>query len=428
MKKRFNKLASVLICIAFAVFLLFIKDNMGVLWGIICNFASILTPFVYAFGIAYILNFPFRFLYTKVFGRIKANWFQKFIKPISLLTTYIIVFGIISFMFATLLPQLSENISGLLKNLPGYYSSFSANAESALQWFAGHGIDVTGFEYFNSSISDEVNKLLSTENLNNLSTAVISTVINTSMFFYNLIMALILSVYMLASKNFLLHQLKRFATAFLPTPWMPTIYEIIDVTDDKCGKFLVGKILDSTIIGILCFITMTIIGLPYALLISVIVAVCNIIPFFGPFIGGIPSAMLLFMISPLDCLIFVIMIFILQQIDGNIIGPKIVGSQVGLVGFWSLFSVLVAGGLFGLPGMILGTPIFAAVYTLLGKKVKNRINMKGENAQRVLEMDVLNSTSLTNINVKKVKKPSKSSAKKDDTDTKDSSESNNADK
>lgn len=399
MKKRFNKLASVLICITFAIFLLFIKDKVDVLWDVICNFTTILTPFIYAFGIAYILNFPYRFLSKKVFGKIKAKWFQKFVKPLSLFTTYIVILGLISFIFATLIPQLTENVTLLIKNFPKYTATFTSNMKVLLDWFASHGIDVTSIENFNSFIGEKLSTLISLENFTNIS----NMVINTGIVFYNWIMGLILSVYMLASKNFLLSQVKRFTTAFLPTKWMPTIFEIIDVTDDKCGKFMVGKILDSTIIGILCFITMTIIGLPYAPLISVIVAVCNIIPFFGPFIGGIPSAALLLMISPIHCLVFVIMIFILQQIDGNLIGPRIVGSRVGLVGFWSLFSVLVAGGLFGIAGMILGTPIFAAIYTLVGKKVRSRITMKGENAQRVLETNVLNSTNLTNIKVNKIK-------------------------
>lgn len=405
MKKRFNKLASVLICITFAVFLLFIKDKVDVIWQVICNFATVLTPIIYAFAIAYILNFPYRFLSKKVFGKIKAKRFQKFVKPISLLLTYIVVLGLISYMFATLIPQLTENITLLVKNFPKYSETFSENMKILLDWLAAHGIDVTSLESLNSFIGDFLSKIFSPEIITNIS----SMVINTSIVFYNWIIGLILSVYMLASKDFLLNQVKRFATAFLPTPWMPTIFEIIDVTDDKCGKFMVGKILDSTIIGILCFITMTVIGLPYALLISVIVAVCNIIPFFGPFIGGIPSAALLLMISPIHCVVFVIMIFVLQQIDGNFIGPRIVGSKVGLVGFWSLFSVLVAGGLFGVPGMILGTPIFAAIYTLVGKKVRSRIAMKGENAQKVLDTDVLNSTNLTNIKVSnlKIKKHSK---------------------
>ena len=178
--------------------------------------------------------------------------------------------------------------------------------------------------------------------------------------------------------------------------------------------------MDSTIIALLCFICMTLLNLPYALLISVIVGICNIIPFFGPFIGGISSVLLLLIIDPWACLKFVIMIFILQQIDGNLIGPKVVGSQVGLAGFWSLFSVIVAGGLFGVEGMILGTPIFAAIYTILGKIVKSRIAAKGDNATRVLSMHMGNDTKLTNFSSGNKRKKEKE--KPDNSESDDSKE------
>ncbi len=402
MKKRFNKIASILICITFAVFLLFIKDKVDYIWGAICTFASILTPFIYAFGIAYILNFPFRFLQKKVFGRINNELFQRKInKPLSLLLTYVFFLGLISFLIAILIPQLSENISILVQNVPSYIKSFNTTTNDMLTWAHNtYNLDISFFDGINKAVTDFLSSLTNIDTITNIYTAALST----ASFFYNWVMAFILSAYMLGSKEFLFAQLKRVGAAFLPTKWLPTIYEIIDVSDDKCGKFLVGKILDSTIIGVLCFICMTILGLPFAPLISVLVAICNIIPFFGPFIGGIPSATLLFLIDPIDCLEFVIMIFILQQIDGNIIGPKVVGSQVGLIGFWSLFSVMVAGGMFGIAGMILGTPIFAAIYTLVGRKTKSRVIMKGENAQRVINMPVVKSGDLTNMKAKVIKK------------------------
>lgn len=417
MKKRFNKLASVLICITFAVFLLFIKDQFGVIWEVICNVASVLTPVLYGFAIAYILNFPYRFLRNKVFGKIKSKSFQKFNKPLSLVLTYVIVLGLVTFMVANMIPQLYQSITGLVTDFPSMLSTFKDNTSDFVNWLSNYGINISEIESVNTYIGDQLSQVLSVDNLNKISNLLIPAVTNTAMFFYNWIIGIILSVYMLASKEFLTKQLKRFCTAFLPTKWMPTIYEIISVTDNKCGKFLVGKILDSTIIGVLSFICMTILGIPYALLISVIVGVCNIIPFFGPFISAIPCGLLLLMISPIDCLKFVIMVFILQQIDGNFIGPKIVGSQVGLAGFWSLFSVIIAGGLFGVEGMILGTPIFAAIYTLLGKVVRRRVNMKGDNAKRVLEMPVIQPNGITNI---KAKKQKKSKNKEEDSDSSDS--------
>lgn len=402
MKKRFNKLTGILICITFAVFLLFLKDNIDDIWKWICVFAGVLTPFIYAFGIAYILNFPFRFLENKVFGKIKAKWFQKVKKPLALALTYVIVFGLLGFFLSIIIPQLSTNVSVLVKHIPDYVRSFKNITTGITSWINERfNLNVSFLDSFNKLVADTIKSL---SNIPAMSQKVYSAAVSTANFFYNWTMALILSAYMLGSKDFLCRQLKKFGAAFLPTKWLPTIYEIIDVSDDKCGKFMVGKILDSTIIGLMVFLYMSVRGLPYALLISVIVAVCNIIPFFGPFIGGIPSATLLLLVNPAYCIEFIIMIIVFQQIDGNLIGPKIVGSQVGLVGFWSIFSVIVAGGLFGLPGMILGTPIFAAIYTLVGKKMRNRIDMKGENARRVIEMNVVRSSSLTNMKTKVIKK------------------------
>ena len=417
MKKRFNKLASVLICITFTIFLLFIKDNVGYIWDFICTVATVLTPIVYGFGIAYVLSFPYLFLHNKVFGRIKKKWFQKFNKPLSLILTYVIVIGLVSYLFANLIPQLSESISGLFTDFPSIIKSFKENSAATIQWLSSFGIDTTPYLDINNTIANHLSEFFNIENFNDLSGVLINASFSTVKFFYNWIIGLIISVYMLASKDFLISQVKRFLTAFLPTKVMPTLYEIVRVTDDKCGKFLVGKVLDSTIIALLCFICMTLLNLPYALLISVIVGICNIIPFFGPFIGGIPSALLLLIIDPWACLKFVIMIFILQQIDGNLIGPKVVGSQVGLAGFWSLFSVIVAGGLFGVEGMILGTPIFAAIYTILGKIVKSRIAAKGDNATRVLSMHMGNDTKLTNFssgNKRKKEKEKPENSESDD--------------
>lgn len=404
MKKQFNKLAGWLICIVFAVFLLYLKDNMGYIFSGIGTFLSILTPFIYAFGIAYIMNFPYRFFRKKVFGKINIRWFQKINKGVSLVVSYVIVLGLISLLISVTLPQVSHNLNNLVKNIPSYVNSFETYTKGVSEWIKVHfGLDLSIFDNLSHFLIQKAKELSSMENVGNVFSAVTGTI----SFFYNWIMALVLSIYMLVNKEFLSNQLKRLGAAFLPTKWMPTIYEIINVSDEKCGKFLVGKILDSAIVGIMCFICMMIVNLPYAPLISVIIAICNIIPFFGPFIGAIPSAFLLLLVSPWDCLIFIVMIFIIQQIDGNLINPKIVGSSVGLIGFWSLFSVMVAGALFGVAGMILGTPIFATIYTLIGRKTRKRIAMKGENAERVINMNVINSARLTNVKAKKSKKKTK---------------------
>lgn len=413
MKKRFNKLAGWMICIVFAVFLLYLKDNMGYIFSGIGAFLSILTPFIYAFGIAYIMNYPYRFFRNKVFGKIKVRWFQKINKGISILISYVLVLGVISLLISLLIPSLSENLTNLVKNIPSYIKSFQSYTGDLSIWLKNHfGLDFSVFDNLNKTIIQKASELASMDNVGKVFSALTGTIT----VFYNWIMALVLSIYMLSNKEFLSNQLKRLGAAFLPTKWMPSIYEIINVSDEKCGKFLVGKILDAAIVGLMCFICMMIFNLPYAPLISVIIGVCNIIPFFGPFIGAIPSAFLLLLVSPWDCLIFIIIIFVIQQIDGNLINPKVVGSSVGLIGFWSLFSVMVGGALFGIPGMILGTPIFATIYTLIGRKTRKRIAMKGENAERVISMSVIKTGKLTNVKAHKKSKKVKVSSENTDTE------------
>ena len=137
--------------------------------------------------------------------------------------------------------------------------------------------------------------------------------------------------------------------------------------------FINGKLLDSAIIGLICYIVCAILKMPYALLVSVIVGVTNVIPFFGPFIGAVPSAIIILMVSPLKCLIFIVFIIILQQVDGNIIGPKILGSSIGINGFWVMFSIILGAGLFGFWGMLLGVPVFVVIYTAINSRIERRL-------------------------------------------------------
>ena len=137
--------------------------------------------------------------------------------------------------------------------------------------------------------------------------------------------------------------------------------------------FINGKLLDSAIVGLICYIVCAILNMPYALLVSVIVGVTNIIPFFGPFIGAVPSAIIILMVNPMKCLIFIVLIIVLQQVDGNIIGPKILGSSIGINGFWVMFSIILGAGLFGFWGMLLGVPVFVVIYTIINNLIVRKL-------------------------------------------------------
>ena len=207
--------------------------------------------------------------------------------------------------------------------------------------------------------------------------------------FYNFIISVIISIYYLANKETLMNQIKKITYSLVPQKFLGRVLRTVDICNNKVGKFLYGKLIDSTILGLLCFIVLQIFGIEYAVLLSVFVGVTNIIPFFGPIIGAIPGVILLVMINPIQALIFGIIIIVLQQIDGNFIGPKILGNQLGISGFWIMFSVLVGAGLFGFVGMLLGVPVFAVIYQICGEKVNNRLVKLGFATEANVRVDPL---------------------------------------
>lgn len=396
MKNLFS-LRNVLICILFTIFLLFVKDNFSFVWNAICLLASILTPFLIGFLFAYILNFPYKFFYTKVFGFLKNKnkFFANMRKPLSIISTYTSVVAILGFLLAILIPQIGDNIVSLADKVPDYFNSIYDGLSNAASWINqtfGSSIDVdASFAQLGNEIVKNLNGMaIANISKNVLIDTLLPMITNTTAGIYNFVMGIVISVYFLSAKETLCMQVKKLAVAFIPIKFLPKLYEIVDITDTKCGRFLVGDIIDAAFIGVLTFITMSIFQLPYAALIAVIIGVTNIIPFFGPFIGAIPSAFILFLENPWDMIIFIAIVFVIQQLDGNLFKPKIIGSQVGLSSFWVLFSVIVGGSLFGMVGFVLGTPIYAVIYTLIGKRVRNAIDNKGKLAKEALDFEVLN--------------------------------------
>jgi len=196
-------------------------------------------------------------------------------------------------------------------------------------------------------------------------------------FMMDFVIGIIISVYFLNSKDTFLAQIKKFIVANFKERTVEEIFSGASYTNKTFGGFISGKIIDSVIIGIICFLVMSVFGWEYSLLISCIVGITNIIPFFGPFIGAIPSTLLLILVNPMHALYFVIFVLILQQFDGNILGPKILGDSTGLESFWVLFAVLVGGGLFGFIGMVIGIPIFAVIYYYAGRTLNRKLERKG---------------------------------------------------
>lgn len=396
MKNLFS-LRNILICILFTIFLLFVKDNFSVVWNAICLVASIMTPFVIGFLFAYILNFPYKFFYNKAFKFLKGKkpFLENMRKPLAIICTYASVVAVLGFLIAILVPQIADNIASLIERVPAYIDSIYKWLASMAEWLNNNYNANIDIDASFAQLGQEIIKNLNGATIANMSKnflfdTLMPMITSTTAGIYNFVMGIVISVYFLSAKEMLCRQVKRMAVAFIPIKYLPKVYEVVDITDTKCGRFLVGDIIDAAFIGVLVFITMSIFQLPYAALIAVLIGVTNIIPFFGPFIGAIPSAIILFLESPWDMFIFIAIVFVIQQLDGNLFKPKIIGSQVGLSSFWVLFSVIVGGSLFGMVGFILGTPIYAVIYTLVGKRAKNAIDKKGKLAQEALDFEVLN--------------------------------------
>jgi len=348
-------------------------SQIGILTSKLGDVLKVLQPFIIGFAIAYLLNFILDFYENKVF---KSEIIKKTkIKPkrgIAILLTYITLFFIIGLFIKFVLPQLIDSVVGLVNDIPSYINSTSKYFYDLLK-------DLNIDEEYFTILVDNFNGFIDfvvkfTTNLipviGNLIGKIASSV-------WNIVLGLVISIYLLIDKYKLCALSKKITYAIFPERAANKAIEITHRSNVTFGKFLSGKILDSTIIGVLTFIVLTIFKMPYILLISVIVGVTNIIPFFGPFIGAVPCFIIILFVSPTHALWFLLIIFIIQQIDGNIIGPKILGDSIGISAFWILFSILVAGKLLGLVGMIIGVPLFAILYSIIKDFIEGKLKKKG---------------------------------------------------
>ncbi len=287
-------------------------------------------------------------------------------RAISLLLTFLFIGLVLYAFFSVVIPELILSIQSIIMQFPTYIDNLIALVDKLM---ANNPELEKSLEELLETYSQDLNKWLDDTvmpTLNSLirsvSTSVTMSVISFLKALYNLVVGLIISAYVLAGKERFASQAKKFCYAFLERSKANKLIRAFRFTNKTFTGFLGGKIVDSAIIGVLCFFGMTVLKMPYVVLISVIVGVTNIIPFFGPYIGAIPSALLILMIEPMKCIPFILFILVLQQLDGNVIGPKILGSSTGLTGFWVIFAITFFGGLWGVLGMIVGVPLFAVFY------------------------------------------------------------------
>lgn len=360
--------AVIAVSLCFYSLLFHLSNITGALRGA----AYILMPVMFGLVMAYLLTPILNYLEHKLLmpfcdknGIKKTKKRDSVIRGIGIISTLILFITIVYGLSAMMVSQIVPSLMRIINNFDTYVNNTTVWVNKLLE--------------DNAILRDNVLKMLEGDSKNleqwlneyvrpragEFIKMVSISILGMMKVLWNFVIGLIISVYLMANKETFAGQAKKIVYAVFKTPTANTIISSFRFTHRTFIGFISGKIVDSIIIGLLCFVGTTLLKTPYAALVSVIVGVTNVIPFFGPFLGAIPSAILIFVVDPmhiLNCVYFVIFILLLQQFDGNILGPRILGSSTGLTGFWVIFAITVFGGLFGVLGMIVGVPIFAVVY------------------------------------------------------------------
>ncbi len=339
----------------------------------VSTLTGILMPFIYGTAIAYLLKPVCNTIEAFLRRFIPEKW-NGLISALSIAATILFGLLVIYALLMMIIPQLVSSVTAL------YYTA-QANITKFVRW-ANHVEFVESNQFINDALNSAYRAL--NVNLDNLDSWIKSDlmpsmqnivsgvgigVLSVVTWVKNLVIGIIVAVYMLASRKRFVQQAKLILYSLLKPRWAELIIEEVKYADKMFGGFINGKIMDSAIIGVLCYIGCMIFKFPSALLVSVIIGVTNVIPFFGPFIGAVPATLFILIQDPIKALWFILFVLVLQQLDGNVIGPKILGNTTGLSSFWVLFAILLFGGLWGFVGMIIGVPLFAVIYDIIKKLV-----------------------------------------------------------
>ena len=372
-------------CCCIAVFTMIFK--YAALKKACAAFVGILQPILIGAVLGYLFNPLMRRIDTGLCGLIlpkvkdkeKVKHVIRTVASILTLLIFLTLFGMIIYM---IVPALMESIANLVNTM-------SANVEHFIDWYNNLSLPGKGSgeweqyllmaaeyieEWFDNSLVPQLQDFTQWQNY---LTSITLSAINVVVVLKNVVIGLIVSIYVLMEKERFEGQAKKIAFAILPIKQANELIQIVHKVDQIFGGFIIGKIIDSIIIGIICFIGCSILRMPYTLLVSVIIGITNIIPFFGPFIGAIPCLIIVTITDPLHGLYLLIFILVLQQVDGNIIGPKILGESTGLSSFWVIFAIMVGSGLFGFAGMLFGVPTFAVIYYLAQRLISHLLKRKG---------------------------------------------------
>lgn len=375
LKEMKNKVKESLIVGTYIVVLAFLLLNVKGVTMVLGNIIVIIKPIIIALAMAFVLNILMRIFENKVFfflDKQKSKFLRNLKRPLSILATFLFVIGMIVGITLFVIPQFIESLSTLIDAVPGYLNSFEAMLDKHLS-------SIELMKVIQDSVIDAWKEVLQVvgQLIGKSVTGILSVTVNITNMIFNFVVALVLAIYLLANKEKLILQSKKLLFAFLKRDVVEKILEVGRLTNVTFSSFIGGQCTEAIILGILCFIGMNIFKMPYALLISVLISVTSLIPVFGAFIGTIPAVFIILIINPIKAIWFVIFIIVLQQLEGNIIYPKVVGSSVGLSAIWVMVAITVGGSAFGLIGMLIGVPTVSVIYQLVSNATNNKLNKKG---------------------------------------------------
>ena len=364
----------ILLLVACSIILYWALNNLSTLGKLLGSFFSLFSPLLIGAGIAYVMNLLLKAierLWDMALKKAPELWRMKLKRPICLTATMLLFLGIIFAIFFILIPRLEEAGSTLIANVPGYITQIQNWWGSLVDFAAGHGVTLPELSMNVEDATKFISKILSSDSGNVVNTTIdITTSILGAL--VNILLALVFSVYMLAQKETLISQSRRLLLAALPRKAGQRTMHILKLTNNAFSSFVTGQVTEAFILGSLCCIGMLILRLPYALPVSVIISFTSLIPIFGAWIGAATGAFLIVFVSPIKALTFLIFLLILQQVEGNLIYPKVVGKSVGLPGLWVLAAVTIGGGIFGMLGMLLGVPICSVIYALVQDFIRSQ--------------------------------------------------------
>ena len=363
--------------ILFTVIIIFAFIYIKTIGSFLAYLINIFMPFIIGIFIAFILNVLLNFVENKLFKKLNNKNYKtwsKLKRPVSVIITFIIIITIIVFILGLLIPQLQNTVILFTKNFDTY-------KEQTIEILNNFGINSESINNYSTSINNLKNEI--TSYINNNRNEIMQITIGVASSFLgsitSIIIGIVFAIYILLKKEDLSRQFKKILKAYLPEKYERRIEEIANLSNITFGNFISGQCLEALIIGLLCFIGMLLLQIPYASTISVLVGFTALIPVFGAFIGTFIGAFLIFMVEPFKALIFIIFIIILQQLEGNIIYPKVVGKSVGLPSIWVMVAVTIGASIYGVLGMILSVPLCSILYSI----IKTDVNLKIEEKNKV---------------------------------------------